>query len=219
MATPLTAGTKLGRYEILSQLGAGGMGEVYLAQDAELDRKVAIKVLPERLMEDEQARQRLVREAREAAKLDNPNICSIYEVGAEDGRSFIVMQYLEGETLDVRIKRTPLDLSEPLSIAIQVADALAEAHAHAIIHRDIKPSNIIITRRGQAKVMDFGLARSIGPLEGEAETQTMLTAPGTILGTLPYMSPEQVRGEQTDETSDIFSFGTRLYDLPSGGQP
>jgi TolB-like protein/Tfp pilus assembly protein PilF/predicted Ser/Thr protein kinase len=219
MATPLTAGTKLGRYEILSQLGAGGMGEVYLAQDAELDRKVAIKVLPESLVADEQARQRLVREARAAAKLDNPNICSIYEVGEEDGRSFIVMQYLEGETLDVRIKRKPLDLSETLSIAIQVADALAEAHAHAIIHRDIKPSNIIITRRGQAKVMDFGLARSIGPLESEGETQTMLTAPGTILGTLPYMSPEQVRGEQTDARSDVFSFGTMLYEFTSGRQP
>src|SRR5882724_3308790 len=219
MATPLTAGTKLGRYEILSQLGAGGMGEVYLAQDAELDRKVAIKVLPESLVADEQARQRLMREARAAAKLDNPNICSIYEVGEEDGRSFIVMQYLEGETLDVRIKRKPLDLSETLSIAIQVADALAEAHAHAIIHRDIKPSNIIITRRGQAKVMDFGLARSIGPLESEGETQTMLTAPGTILGTLPYMSPEQVRGEQTDARSDVFSFGTMLYEFTSGRQP
>jgi eukaryotic-like serine/threonine-protein kinase len=218
MATPLSAGTKLGPYEIRSLLGAGGMGEVYLAQDTNLDRKVAIKVLPERLVADEQARKRLVREARAAAKLDNPNICSIYEVGEEDGRSFIVMQYIEGETLDVRIKRKPLDLSETLSIAIQVADALAEAHAHAIIHRDIKPSNIIITNRGQAKVMDFGLARSIGETV-ESEAETILTAPGMILGTLPYMSPEQVKGEQTDARSDVFSFGTMLYEFASGRQP
>jgi TolB-like protein/tetratricopeptide (TPR) repeat protein/predicted Ser/Thr protein kinase len=218
MTTPLSAGTKLGRYEIRSQLGAGGMGEVYLAQDTKLDRKVAIKFLTESLVADEQARKRLEREARSAAKLDNPNICSIYEVGEEDGRSFIVMQYIEGETLDVRIKRKPLDLLETLSIAIQVADALAEAHAHAIIHRDIKPSNVIITHRGQAKVMDFGLARSIGEaVENEAET--ILTAPGMILGTLPYMSPEQVRGEQTDARTDVFSFGTMLYEFASGRQP
>jgi serine/threonine-protein kinase len=138
------------------------MGEVYLTQDTKLDRKVAIKFLTDSLVADEQAKKRLVREARSAAKLDNPNICSIYEVGEENGRSFIVMQYIEGETLDVRIKRKPLDLLETLSIAVQVSDALAEAHAHAIIHRDIKPANVFITQRGQAKVMDFGLARSIG---------------------------------------------------------
>src|SRR6059036_1208257 len=169
----IEAGTKLGRYEIRSQIGAGGMGEVYLAQDTKLDRKVAIKFLPERLVADEQARKRLVREARAAAKLDHPNICSIYEVSEDDGRSFIVMQHVEGETLDVRMKRKPLDLSESLSLASQLADALAEAHTHGIIHRDIKPSNIIITSRGQAKVMDFGLAKVMhqkSPIESEAET-------------------------------------------------
>src|SRR3989475_10475181 len=134
----IEAGTKLGRYEIRSQIGAGGMGEVYLAQDTKLDRKVAIKFLPERLVADEQARKRLVREARAAAKLDHPNICSIYEVSEDDGRSFIVMQHVEGETLDSRMKRKPFDLSEALSISSQVADALAEAHGHGIIHRDIK---------------------------------------------------------------------------------
>ena len=220
MTTPFSAGTKLGRYEIRSPLGTGGMGEVYLAQDTKLDRKVAIKLLPERLVADEQARKRLIREARAAAGLDHPNICSIHEVGEEDGRSFIVMQYVEGETLDVRIKRKPLDLSETFSLAMQVADALAEAHAHAIIHRDIKPANIIITGRGQAKVMDFGLAKSIGSMvESEAETETILTEPGMILGTLPYMSPEQVRVEQTDARSDVFSFGAMLYEMASGRQP
>src|SRR5437870_7164991 len=130
-----TINTNISHYRILSKIGAGGMGEVYLAQDTKLDRKVAIKFLPERLVADEQARKRLVREARAAAKLDHPNICSIYEVGEDDGRSFIVMQYVEGETLDVRIKRAPVDLSESLSIATHVAEALAEAHAHVIIHR------------------------------------------------------------------------------------
>src|SRR5947209_6668861 len=143
----LSTGTKLGRYEIRSKIGAGGMGEVYLAQDTELDRKVAIKFLPESLVADEQARKRLVREARAAAKLDHSNICSMYEVGEENGRSFIVMQHVEGETLEIRMKRQPLNVSESLSIAAQVADALAEAHAHGIIHRDIKPANIIVTPR------------------------------------------------------------------------
>src|SRR2546425_2560082 len=215
-------GTKLGRYEIRSKIGEGGMGKVYLAEDTLLERKVAIKFLPERLVADEQARKRLVREARAAAKLDHPNICSIYEVGEDDGRSFIVMQHVEGETLDVRMKRKPLDLSESLSLASQVADALAEAHTHGIIHRDIKPSNIIITPRGQAKVMDFGLAKTApatGAIETEAETKSLLTTPGMIIGTVPYMSPEQVRGEKVDARTDIFSFGVMLYEMLSGQQP
>src|SRR5438128_8338467 len=157
----LTAGTKLGRYEIRTPLGAGGMGEVYLAEDTQLGRRVAIKFLPPDSISDEHARKRLVREARAAATLDHPHICSIYEVGEADGRSFIAMQYVEGETLDTRMKRKPLELKESLTIASQVADALTEAHAHGIIHRDIKPSNIIITSRGSAKVMDFGLAKVI----------------------------------------------------------
>src|SRR2546428_5758829 len=216
----IEAGTKLGRYEIRSKLGAGGMGEVYLAQDAKLDRKVAIKFLPESLVADEQARKRLIREAQAAAKLDHPNICAIHEVGEEDGRSFIVMQYVEGETLDARMKRKPLELKDSLTIAAQVADALSDAHAHGIIHRDIKPSNIIITARGQAKVMDFGLARmTTGATDSEAETQSLLTTPGSVIGTVPYMSPEQVRGEALDARSDIFSFGVVLYEMLSGRRP
>lgn len=196
------------------------MGEVYLAQDTLLDRKVAIKILPAAFHADEPAKKRLVVEARAAAKLDHPNICSVYEVGEAEGRQFIAMQYVEGETLNVRAARKPLDLSEILSIATQVADALAEAHAHAIIHRDIKPANIILTRRGQAKVMDFGLAKSIGGTsDSEAKTESFLTAPGTILGTLPYMSPEQVTGDQIDARTDVFSFGAMLYELISGRQP
>jgi serine/threonine-protein kinase len=216
----MTAGTKLGRYEIRAQLGAGGMGEVYLAEDTQLGRRVAIKLLPTETISNEHARKRLVREARAAAKLDHPTICSVYEVGEEGGHSFIVMQYLEGETLDTRMTRKPLEMKESLTIASQVADALSEAHAHGIIHRDIKPSNIILTPRGQAKVMDFGLARmTTGATDSEAETQSLLTTPGAVIGTVPYMSPEQVRGESLDARSDIFSFGVTLYEMLSGRQP
>src|SRR3989442_7323511 len=218
----LATGTKLGRYEICSQLGAGGMGEVYLAQDTTLDRRVAIKFLPESLVADEQARKRLVREAQAAAKLDHANICAIHEVGEEDGRSFIVMQYVEGETLDARMKRKPLELKDSLTIAAQVADALSDAHAHGIIHRDIKPSNVIITSRGQAKVMDFGLAKVIQQadrVDPEAQTQTLLTAPDTIPGTVPYMSPEQLRGEQLSVSSDIWALGVVLYEMITGQLP
>jgi len=217
----IAPGTKLGRYEIRSKIGEGGMGEVYLARDAELDRKVAIKYLPESLVADEQARKRLVREARAAAKLDHPNICSIYEVSEDGGRSFIVMQHIEGETLDIRMKRQPFDLPESLSIAMQVAEALAEAHAHGIIHRDIKPSNIIITPRGKVKVLDFGLAKIVSgnvAVDTEAET-AMLTQTGVVLGTAPYMSPEQLRAEQLDSRSDIFSYGALLYEIMSGRRP
>jgi serine/threonine-protein kinase len=220
MQESLTVNATISHYRILSLLGAGGMGEVYLAEDTQLGRRVAIKLLPPETFSDEHARKRLVREARAAATLDHPNICSIYEVGEEDSRSFIAMQYIEGQTLDARIKGKPLELKESLIIAAQIADALAEAHSHGIIHRDIKPGNIMITKRGQAKVMDFGLARVIaGAVDGEAETQSLLTAPGTIVGTMPYMSPEQVRGEVLDVRSDIFSFGVVLYEMLSGRQP
>jgi serine/threonine protein kinase/Tfp pilus assembly protein PilF len=218
----IPSGTKLGRYEIRSKIGAGGMGEVYLAQDTELDRKVAIKFLSESLLADEQAKSRLVREARAAASLDHPNICSIYEVTEYDGRSFIVMQHVEGETVDVRMKRKPLDLSECLSLSSQVADALAEAHAHGIIHRDIKPSNILITPRGKVKVLDFGLAKIVShrvAVDAEAETAMLLTETGVVLGTAPYMSPEQLRAEQLDGRSDIFSYGVVLYEITSGKRP
>src|SRR3989442_2272086 len=169
----LASGSRLGHYEIRSRLGAGGMGEVYLAEDMRLGRRVAIKILPAETISDEHARKRLVREARAAATLDHPHICSVYEVGEANGRSFIAMQYIEGETLDLKLKQKPLELKDSLAIASQVADALAEAHTHGIIHRDVKPSNIIITARGQAKVMDFGLAKVMQQSElvaSEAET-------------------------------------------------
>ena len=202
----LLAGTKLGRYEIRSKLGEGGMGEVYLAEDTQLGRRVAIKLLPPETISDEHARKRLVREARAAATLDHPHICSVYEVGEADGRSFIVMQYIEGETLDLKLSRKSIKLKEALAIATQVADALTEAHAHGIIHRDIKPSNVIITRRGQTKVMDFGLAKLIQQaqlIDTEAATEALISTPDAIIGTVPYMSPEQVRGETLDGRSKV----------------
>ena len=198
------------------------MGEVYLAEDTNLDRKVAIKLLPPESTADEPAKKRLIREAKAAAKLDHPNICPIHEVAEEDGTSFIVMQYVEGETLAVKIQRKPLELKESLDIAVQVADALSEAHKSGIIHRDVKPQNIMVNARGQAKVMDFGLAKIIEPssmMESEALTQSLLTEPGMIIGTVPYMSPEQLRGEALDARSDIFSFGAVLYEMISGRQP
>jgi tetratricopeptide (TPR) repeat protein/predicted Ser/Thr protein kinase len=222
MSEPLGVNTTLSHYRIVSKIGAGGMGEVYLAQDTKLNRKVAIKFLPESLTADEQAIKRLVREAQAAARLDHPNICTIHEVSEEDGRSFIVMQYIEGETLDSGMRRKPLTLSESLSIAAQVADALAEAHAHGIVHRDIKPSNIMITPRGKVKVLDFGLAKSMNgdvAVDAEAQTATLLTQSGVVVGTVPYMSPEQLRGERLDGRSDIFSYGIVLYEIIGGRRP
>src|SRR5438128_11848444 len=159
----------ISHYRSIQKLGAGGMGEVYLAEDTQLGRRVAIKLLSPELVADERANKRLVKEARAAATLDHPNICSIYEVSEEDDRSFIVIQHIEGETLDIRMKRQPFDLPELLSIAMQVADALTEAHAHGINHRDIKPANIIITPRGKVKVLDFGLAKIVS---GEVAVDT-----------------------------------------------
>lgn len=218
----LPSDTRRGHYEIRAKLGAGGMGEVYLADDTRLHRKVAIKFLPPESTADTRAKRRLVREAQAAAALDHPNICAIYEVGEEDGHAFIVMQYLEGETLAARIYRKPLELKESLGFAIPAADALAEAHSRGIIHRDIKPQNLMITARGQVKILDFGLAKVVadkGVLGREAETQSLLTEAGVIVGTIPYMSPEQVKGEALDARSDIFSFGAVLYEMISGRRP
>jgi non-specific serine/threonine protein kinase len=215
-------GQTISHYRIIKKLGAGGMGEVYLAQDTMLDRKVAIKFLPSESSHDVKANRRLIREAKSAATLDHPNICAIHEANEEGGRSFIVMQYVDGETLDCKIKTHSFDLSEALTIGVQIADAISEAHTRGIIHRDIKPQNIMITARGQAKVMDFGLAKEVRkttPLESAAETLGLLTGPGVILGTVPYMSPEQVRGEGADARSDIFSFGALLYEMFSGRSP
>ena len=195
------------------------MGEVYLAEDTQLDRKVAIKFLPADSSADERAKNRLLREARAAARLDHPNICSIHEVSEENNRNFIVMQYVEGETLARRLQRKPLDWREALGVAIQVADALSEAHLRGVIHRDIKPSNVVITARGQAKVMDFGLAKVISDatqVNSDAITEAFLTEHGTVVGTVPYMSPEQVQGETVDARSDVFSFGAVLYEIVGG---
>jgi eukaryotic-like serine/threonine-protein kinase len=218
----LAAGTKLRHYRILSHLGAGGMGEVYLAEDTKLNRRVAIKVLSPNSIDSENANRRLLREAQSAAKLDHPNICGILEVSEADGRNFICMQYVEGETLGAKMRRHALELPEVLAIATQVADALVEAHARDIVHRDIKPSNIMVTARGAVKVMDFGLAKQIKQsdvVKLDAETEAFLSAAGALIGTLPYMSPEQVRSEALDGRSDIFSFGVVLYEMVSGLQP
>jgi len=213
-------GQTMSHYCIIKKIGRGGMGEVYLAEDNQLGRKVAIKFLPPEVATDEVARQRLLREAKTAATLDHPNICAIYEVGEHAGHSFIVLQYIEGETLAARLNRQLPDLREALAIAAQVANALNEAHARGIIHRDIKPENIMLTTRGQVKVLDFGLAKVMrdSSIIG-ADTVTMLSVPGMVVGTVPYMSPEQVRGEELDCRSDIFSFGTVLYELLSGRRP
>jgi eukaryotic-like serine/threonine-protein kinase len=218
----LGAGERIAHYEILGQLGSGGMGEVYLAKDTKLDRNVAIKLLPPELIVDEHAKKRLLREAKAAAKLDHPNICAIYEVNEEAGRSFIVMQHIEGETLASRIHRKSVQLHEALDVSVQVADALAVAHSRGVIHRDIKPANIIVTPQGQVKVLDFGLAKVVQDKalsHSQAETASLLTQPGVIVGTVPYMSPEQVKGEAIDVRSDIFSFGAFLYEMVSGKQP
>ncbi|MFY9571506.1 MAG: serine/threonine-protein kinase, partial [Blastocatellia bacterium] len=198
------------------------MGEVYLAEDVRLHRKLAIKFIPEELVTNEQATRRLIREAQAAATLDHPNICSIYEVGECEGGNFIAMQFVEGETIAERKRRKPLDLQECLRVAIQVADALAEAHSHGIIHRDLKPQNIMINARGHVKLLDFGLAKIIQmgqSLESKAATETLLSEPGMIIGTVPYMSPEQVRGEVLDARSDIFSLGVVLYEILTDRRP
>jgi serine/threonine protein kinase/tetratricopeptide (TPR) repeat protein len=212
----------ISHYSVLQKLGQGGMGEVYLAEDTSLRRKVALKLLPAGTAADDAARKRLVKEARAAAALDHPNICSIYEVGEEDGRSFIAMQYVEGETLAARMLSQPLQIREVLDIAAQTGDALAEAHSRGVIHRDIKPANVMITSRRQVKVMDFGLARTVGHdelVESHARTESLLSEPGMIVGTLPYMSPEQVSGQPVDARSDIFSFGAMLYEMVTGQKP
>ena len=210
---PLAAGTRIGPYEIRASLGAGGMGEVYEAEDARLRRRVALKILPPHLASDDAARRRLLREARAAATLDHPNICTIYEVGEADGRGFIAMQYLQGDTLADRFKQAPLDLQTALAVGAQIANAVAEAHRHGIVHRDIKPQNVMLSASNHATVLDFGLAKRVIAADSASPTATVLTEAGVVSGTLSYMSPEQARGETVDERSDVFSFGIVLYEL------
>jgi eukaryotic-like serine/threonine-protein kinase len=212
----------ISHYRILRKLGAGGMGEVYLAEDTKLHRRVAFKLLPPTTTSDQQANKRLLHEARAAATLDHPNICTVYEVGEAEGHSFIAMQYVEGATLADQLRRGALTWRDALDIAVQIADALAEAHAHGVIHRDIKPGNIMLTPRGQVKMLDFGLAKVVHTPQGvisEAETEELLSRSGVIMGTAPYMSPEQLRGEVVDARTDIFSFGVVLYEMLTGRQP
>jgi len=213
------SGETLGHYKIRYVLGEGGMGKVYLAEDTKLKRNVALKVLPDPNGGSEEGRRRLLREAQAAAALDHPNICAIYEVDEARDHSYIVMQYVEGETLEARMAKGKLSLDDALNVASQVAGALAKAHAHNIVHRDIKPSNIMLASCGQVKVLDFGLAKTAATAlieSNAAETKEILTTPGMILGTVPYMSPEQLRGETVDMRSDIFSFGVVLYEMLSG---
>jgi eukaryotic-like serine/threonine-protein kinase len=215
----LTVGTKLGPYEILAPLGAGGMGEVYRARDSRLPRTVAIKILPTGLADNPAARQRFQREAKAISSLQHPNICTLYDIGSENGIDFLVMEYLEGETLQDRLVGGSLPLEQVLRYAMEIADALDTAHRKSFVHRDLKPSNVFLTRHGEAKVLDFGLVK----LEEESVTdlRTMtnpanLTSPGTAVGTVAYMSPEQARGDELDARTDIFSFGAVLYEMTSG---
>ncbi len=211
------SGQILAHYEIVEQIGAGGMGEVYLARDTKLNRRVAIKVLRENLLSDEQANRRLLREARAAALLEHPNICAIYEVSESAECSFIVMQYASGETLAEVLKKARLSIKNALDLAIQIADALTEAHSNGIIHRDIKPANIIINDKNQVKILDFGLAKFI-EAESSKETTQRFQSSGAVMGTVPFMSPEQLRGKRLDARTDIFSFGAMFYEMIAGRQ-
>jgi serine/threonine protein kinase/WD40 repeat protein len=221
----LTSGTKLGPYEIQSPLGAGGMGEVYLARDTRLDRTVAVKILPAHLSSNPEAKQRFEREARAISSLNHPHICTLYDVGHQDGTDYLVMEFLEGETLADRLRKGPLPAQQVLKYGIEIGQGLERAHRTGVVHRDLKPGNIMLTKSG-AKLMDFGLAKATPPIappsSGLSLTQSTpvearpLTTQGTIIGTFQYMSPEQIEGKEADSRSDIFAFGAVLYEMVTG---
>ena len=228
----LISGTKLGPYEIIAPLGAGGMGEVYRAKDTRLDRTVAIKVLPSHLSSDPELKQRMEREARAISALQHVNICTLHDIGAQDGTDFLVMEYLEGQTLAARLEKGALPLDQVLKVGTEIAQALEKAHQQGIIHRDLKPANIMLTKAG-AKLMDFGLAkpevptasRIAGPLTPSTPTMNLasltsaaspLTQKGSIVGTFQYIAPEVLQGAEADARSDLFSFGCVLYEMITG---
>ncbi|HEY6385303.1 MAG TPA: serine/threonine-protein kinase, partial [Candidatus Acidoferrum sp.] len=218
---PIAAGTRFGPYEIISAAGAGGMGEVYRAKDTRLDRIVAVKVLPSELAHDPEKRQRFEREARSISTLSHPHICTLHDIGHQDGVDYLVLEYLEGETLEQKLEKGSLPIQDVLRYAIDLADALDKAHRQGIIHRDIKPGNIMLTKSGM-KLMDFGLAKlnaETAPIANELTEITSvkkLTAEGTILGTFQYMAPEQLEGREADARTDIFAFGEVLYEMATG---